>query len=402
MFAALQGAAKALLWVRVLNQLGAYALAFLAVLAGPDLAPAALAIFGVAALLSRWGGALLLDRLPPGLTVSAGLGATGLSLLILAFARTPGQVLVAVALVGLAFEIYEPASQELVAAVTEGGRRQEMYGLLGNALVAAGAVAGLIAAVLLPLGVRWLVVVDALTCLGASALALAFLPRDRLAPPSPRRGRWRPPAVLVRFTLAGTAFAVGYLAVVMFLPLTLLRRGAPAWLPGLVLAGAALLAPVALWATRRPLAARPHAAVLAAGAVALGVLAVAMASAQGLVLIIGAYLAWTAVNGVLLGRWMSLVADAAPEAERPRWFAFLGLSWGVAQPVLPGVVVLAEGIAGTSGSAAFLTAGAAFLLVPLLLPARRPARRPARPSPGVRPESCSPEPPAPSATGHPP
>ncbi|MET8159557.1 MFS transporter [Sphaerisporangium sp. NPDC005289] len=376
MSAALPGAAKALLWVRVLNQLGAYALAFLAVLAGPDLAPAALAVFGVAALLSRWGGALVLDRLPPGLTVAAGLGATGMSLAILAFARTPAQVLIGIALVGLAFEIYEPASQELVATVTEGDRRQELYALLGNALVAAGAVAGLIAAVLLPLGVRWLVVVDALTCLAAAAVALAFLPRTGPAltsgRPGHRRGggRWRPPPVLVRFTVAGTAFALGYLAVVMFLPLELLRRGAPAWLPGVVLAGAALLAPLALWATRRPLTGRSHVVVLAAGAILLGLLALAMARAQGLAVVIGAYLAWASVNGVLLGRWMGLIADTAPEAERPRWFAFLGSSWGLAQPAVPGVVALAAGLTGKTGPAPFLTAAAAFLLVPLTLPIR--------------------------------
>lgn len=44
---------------------GSYALAFLAVLTGPELAPAAPAGFGIAALVSRWIGAFLLDRLPP-------------------------------------------------------------------------------------------------------------------------------------------------------------------------------------------------------------------------------------------------------------------------------------------------------------------------------------------------
>lgn len=46
-------AARALLAARVLNQLGAYALQFLAVLTGPGLAPVALAVFGAAALVSR-------------------------------------------------------------------------------------------------------------------------------------------------------------------------------------------------------------------------------------------------------------------------------------------------------------------------------------------------------------
>src|SRR3954454_23095296 len=117
-FGLLPGPAKALLGIRVLNQVGAFAFAFLAVLAGPHLVTAVLTVFGVAALVSRWAGAVLLDRAAPRTLVAVGLGLTGLALLGLAVARTPAQVLVAVATTGLAFEIYEPATSELLARVT--------------------------------------------------------------------------------------------------------------------------------------------------------------------------------------------------------------------------------------------------------------------------------------------
>ncbi|WP_433334857.1 MFS transporter [Spirillospora sp. CA-294931] len=370
MFRTLPRVARALLWVRILNQLGAYALAFLAVLAGPDLAPAALAVFGVAALVSRWGGALLLDRLAPRTVIALGLGATGCALAALAAARSPAQLLIAVALVGLAFEIYEPASQELFARVTTGVQRQDAYALLGTSLVAAGAAAGVLAAVLLPLGARWLMAVDAATCLAAAAVALAFLDRE---PPGERvreRSRWRPPRALMRMTLAHTAFAVGYLAVIMFIPLVLLQRDAAAWVPGVTLTCAALLTPLAARLGRRPLAARAHTAVLAAGAAALGLLALLMAGVPELSLTIAIYLAWAAAGGMLLGRWQALVADSAPEAERPRWFAFHGLSWGVAQPVVPVLAVAAGRVGGGTGTGALLAAGVALLMVPLVLGAR--------------------------------
>jgi predicted MFS family arabinose efflux permease len=177
-----------LLWVRILNQLGAYAPAFLAVLAGPDLAPAVLAVFGVAALISRWVGGLLLDRLAPRTVVAVGLSATGGALLVLAVARSPAQMVAAVALVGLAFELYEPATQELLARVTSGDQRQNAYGLLGTSLVAAGAVGGLLAAVLLPLGVRCLMIVDAVTCLTAAGVALTILGRESRRPAAMRDG----------------------------------------------------------------------------------------------------------------------------------------------------------------------------------------------------------------------
>ncbi len=219
--------AKALVCVRVINQLGAYVMSFLAVLAGADLAAAALAVFGLAALVSRWLGGVLLDRFAPRTLIVAGLASTGIALLVLAVAQGPVQVLTAVALVGLTFEIQEPATQESLARVS--GRRGDLYGLLGTSLVAAGAVGGLLAAVLLPLGARWPAVVDGTTCLLAAGVAAVFVERG---PPTKRTPgvRWRPSRRLLRLTVAGTVFGCGYLAVLMFMPLVLLQRGAPAWL----------------------------------------------------------------------------------------------------------------------------------------------------------------------------
>jgi predicted MFS family arabinose efflux permease len=148
------GGVRALLWVRVLNQAGAFALAFLAVVAGPHLVTAALTVFGTAALASRWAGGVLLDRVRPRTLIAGGLAATGLALLALAAARTPALVLAATAATGLAFELHEPATSEVLARLTEGERRRDAYALLGALLTAAGAVSGLLAAVLLPLGVR--------------------------------------------------------------------------------------------------------------------------------------------------------------------------------------------------------------------------------------------------------
>ncbi|MBF8187498.1 hypothetical protein ITP53_17500 [Nonomuraea sp. K274] len=167
-------------------------------------------------------------------------------------------------------------------------------------------------------------------------------------------------------TVAGTAFAVGSLAVMMYLPLALLERGVAAWVPGLTLAGAAVMAPLALWATRRLLAGRAHGVILGGGTVLLGALALVMALTSSPPLTIAVYLACTAVNSVLLGRWKSVVADAAPESDRPRWFAFQG-SWGLAQPAVPPLAARAAGAVGAVGAGAFLAAGVAFLVVPFVL-----------------------------------
>lgn len=348
-FGSLPGPAKVLLGIRVLNQVGAFAFAFLAVLAGPHLVTAALTVFGVATLVSRWAGGVLLDRAAPRTLIVLGLTATGLALLALAVARTPWQVLTAIAVTGLAFEIYEPATSELLARVTEGEWRQDAYALLGTSLAAAGAISGLLAAVLLPYGVRWLLVADAATCLAAAMVALTRLPPG--AAPARRTGRWRPPRRLVRLTAGATAYAFGYLAILMFTPFVLLQRGAPAWLPGLTLAAAALLAPV----TRKPLSGHPRVALLASGAFAL-----TMAVTTNVPLTVAAYVAWAMAGNALLGHWPALAADAAPEPDRPRWFAFLGLSWGVAQPAVPAVVGTVATVTGWT-AAASLAAAIAFV-----------------------------------------
>ncbi|WP_243717017.1 MFS transporter [Actinomadura darangshiensis] len=401
--------AKALVVVRVINQLGAYVMSFLAVLAGADLAALALAVFGIAALASRWLGGVLLDRFAPRTLVVAGLTSTGAALLVLAAAQGRAQVLGAVALVGLAFEIQEPATQESLARAD--GRRGDIYGTLGTTLTAAGAIGGLLAAVLLPLGARWLAVVDGATCLLAAGVALVFLEREPVRRIRAPDVRWRPSRHLLRLTAAGTAFACGYLAVLMYMPLLLLQRGAPAWLPGLTLTSVALLAPVTGLLGRRCLNAltpprpdgveqprpdgaevpradglerrrvdgveRPradgvertrtddveHERVLALGSGVLGVVAIVLAVARSVPLTVAAYLAWAVADSVLQGRWQAMIADVAPEAERPRWFAFFGSSWGVAQPAVPGLVALAGG--------AMPVAGAAFLAAPAFL---RPAR----------------------------
>lgn len=359
-------AVKVLVGVRVLNQVGAFALAFLAVFAGPGLAPVVLAVFGVAALVSRWGGGVLLDRLAPRSVIVLGLAATGAALVGLACARTFAEMVVATALVGLAFEIYEPATQEMLARVSAGGRREEAYRLLGTSLVAAGAIGGLVAAVLLPLGVRWLLVADAVTCVAAAVVAAFFLEKGG-GRTVRARGRWRPTPLLLRLTLAGTAFACGYLAVMMFVPFLLLERGAPGWLPGVLLTAAALLAPLTAQLGRGALGRASHVVVLAAGTALLGAFAFLLALASGVVVTVVAYLGWVAADSLLLGRWQALIADAAPEADRPRWFAFHGSSWGIAQPAVPVLVGGAAGVAGGTGTAAMLVGAVAFMLVPLAM-----------------------------------
>jgi hypothetical protein len=179
---------------------------------------------------------------------------------------------------------------------------------------------------------------------------------------------------------SSTAFAVGYLAVMMFMPFVLLHRGAPEWVPGLALTASAVLAPAVVQVTRRRLGWVSHRVALLAGTALLGGLALMMAGTQSVAALVSVYLGWAVVDAALLGRWQALVADAAPDGERPRWFAFQGSSWGLATPAVPTLVAAVSLLAGGVATAALVTAGVAFLMVPITLSAG--TRRSAGPRPG--------------------
>ena len=177
-----------LVGARAVNRLGAFTLPFLSVTLvaeqGASLVEAGylLAAFGVATIPSRLLGGRLSDRWGARATIVAGLLGTAAGQLLVAGAQSLAQAAVAVVLLGLAFEVYEPPSQSLVADATTPEERPVAFGLLFAALAAAGMVAGLLAAVLAGVDLRWLFVADAVSCVACAAIVWWRLPRRATAP----------------------------------------------------------------------------------------------------------------------------------------------------------------------------------------------------------------------------
>ena len=161
---------------RSVNRLGAFTLPFLSVTLvtafGASVVDAGylLAAFGVATIPSRLVGGWVADRWGTRAAIVAGLLATAAAQLAVAAAPSLGFATAAVVALGLAFELYEPASQAMIADATDGEQRPVAYGLLAAAMAVAGMAAGLLAALLAGVGLRWLFVVDAATCLACAAL----------------------------------------------------------------------------------------------------------------------------------------------------------------------------------------------------------------------------------------
>ncbi|WP_290439511.1 MFS transporter, partial [Curtobacterium sp. MMLR14_002] len=150
-------------------------------------------------------GGYLTDKLGHRNTIVLGLALTAAFQLALAAAPNPTTAAAAAVLIGLAFEIYEPPSQALVADVVEGDRdRVTAYALYSVALAAAGVLAGVLAATVGGIDLRLLFVIDAATGLACAALVLTGLRARAAATPSAldvddgqtKRSPWRDPLLL--------------------------------------------------------------------------------------------------------------------------------------------------------------------------------------------------------------
>jgi MFS family permease len=276
-----------------------------------------------------------------------------------------------VVLLGLVFEVYEPPSQSTIADVTAAEQRPTAYGLLGASMAAAATGAGLLAALLTSLDLRWLFVVDAATCLTCAAMVFLLLParpgRREDAPAPPPVTAWRDRRLLALMA-AGTVFAVVYLQVTIALPLTLGLRGQPPSAVGLLLALSAttmvLLQPLAHRLRRLDdFAAMTLAYVALAAGLALTGLATSLPTFAA------ATVVWSLGDLVLLGRAYTVVADIAPETHRGRYLAVYGLCWGVAAVAAP---LLGTQLLAHSGPATTWTSLAVLCLA---LAAAQPALR---------------------------
>lgn len=334
----------ALVLARTVNRLGAFTLPFLAVVlvqeydASITVAGYLLAAFGLATIPSRLFGGRLSDRIGARATILLGLVGTALAQLGVAAANGLTRAAVAVVLLGLAFEVYEPPSQAIIADVTSPEQRAVAFSLLGAAMAAAGMAAGLLAAVLAGLDLRWLLVADAASCLACAAVVALLLPPVRSTPVPTSSADVRPWADrrLLALLATGTVFAVVYLQVTIALPLTLTGRGLPPSVLGLLLTLSATTLVLGQPLLRLGQLRRLddfRAMALGYLVLALGLLATGVATT--LTEFALATLLASLGDLVLLGRAYAVVVDVAPGHARGRYLAVYGTSWGVAAIVAP-------------------------------------------------------------------
>jgi MFS family permease len=354
---------RLLIVARAVNRLGAFSLSFLTVLISTDFGVSAAtaglvsAAFGLATVPSRLFGGYLADRLGRRRTILLGLTGCAVAQLGIAAAGSLPVIAVFAVLLGLVFELFEPPSQAMIADGVRAADRTRAYSLLNAALAAAGMGAGLIAASVGRWDLRWLFVVDALTCL-ACAVIIGLV----VHPDGPRRGRatpvtsssaWRDPALLAMLGY-GTLLALIYMVIMILLPLALPAYGLQAADAGFLFTVSALTIIAGQPLLRlRPVAALPPATGLAAGAafMAAGLAGYALAPtllgnalapalagyavAPALPALAVATVVWSVGDLLIMGRAYAIVAGLAPPDARGRYLAVFGTSWGFATVAAP-------------------------------------------------------------------
>jgi len=375
---------RALVLARAVNQLGAFAMSFLAVVLvhvyGASLVTAGwvVALFGLATVPSRLAGGRMADRLGRRPTIVLGLLGCSISLLVIAVSPGVGGAAAGAALLGLTFEIYEPPSQALLAEMVAPERRPQAFGLLGAALAAAGVGAGIIAVLLGGVSLRLLFIADSVTCVAAAALILAWVHEPSAARPATSDGSpWRDGRLLVMLGV-GTGLAVAGNLSLTALPLTVAARGLGPAQTGWLLAVAAVVT-IAGQRFLRGAAARPF-FLMAAGlaVVAAGFAVIAFADVIPLLCLGAAIVALGQV--FLLGPPYAVVAGLTDDSSRAGYLAAYGTCWGIAQTLGP---LASTRLLSIGVPVAWLTGAALCVLLAALVPfagravtmaARRPAR----------------------------
>ncbi|MEO3766095.1 MFS transporter [Streptomyces sp. B5E4] len=335
-----------LIAARAVNRLGAFSLPFLAVLittrydAAPATAGLVVAVFGLATIPSRLAGGRLADRIGRRRTMVVGLVGCAVAQAGVAAAANLTAVVGFAVVLGLAFELYEPPSQAMIADTVGQAARVRAYSLLNAALAVSGLAAGALAAGLGRWDLRWLFVADAATCLLCALVVHRALPADR--PKAGGRGDGRAVAApwrdrtLLAMLCTGTLFALVYLQITLMLPLALAHRGLEPADAGLLLAVSALaiVAGQPLLRLQRPsVRSAPVAFALGGTLLAAGLAGYAVADSLGAHIV--ATVVWSLGDLLLVGRALAVVADLAPPGGTGRYLAAYGTAWGIAAVAAP-------------------------------------------------------------------
>lgn len=296
-------------------------------------------VFGVGSLLSQPLAGVLADRIGRRATLSGGMLATAATMLALGYSTSLPAIVASMFALGVAMDLYRPASNALVADLVPPAERPRAYGLLfwginlgfSVGMTAGGWLAGL--------GFIWLFWIDALSGVVFAVLVWRAVPETR-----PERARESSGGfgvvlrdrVMVAFTLVVLGQALVYAQTFTMLPVAMTEvAGLTPAQYGLAMALNGVLIVIVQPLVSGWLGRRDASRTFALGVAVMGAgfaMTAFVTSTLGLAVTIAV---WTAGEVVTAGIAGSIVAALAPEHLRGRYSGLFGFAWSVAAALAP-------------------------------------------------------------------
>jgi len=183
-------AAKALLLGVFVNKLGAFIQVFLVLFLthrgfSPVQAGVALGCYGGGSVVGQLAGGAMSDRLGARRTILLGMSGTAVLVLAVLYLRNYAALLGAVAVVGLASNVYRPASASLLSELTPKHRQVMIFAMYRLAMNLGTTAGPLLGTALLTISYNLLFWGEALAALGYAVIALVGRRPGRAAPAHP-------------------------------------------------------------------------------------------------------------------------------------------------------------------------------------------------------------------------
>lgn len=336
--------AKALLVARMVNRVGGFSMAFLAVLLTETLhesvrtAGVIVAAFGLATIPSRLAGGWLLDLIGARRTILVGLIGCATTQFVLVAAHSTAVATIGAVGLGLSYELIEPPTQALVAQESDDRTRPAVFGLLFVSMTIAAVAAGGVAAVVAGWDLRVLFAIDAVTCLACAGVIRGFLPAGRARSETTGGWPWRDRKLMTVFAVA-TAFTLVYMITIFGLPLTVADRGIGLWVVGVNTAVSAIVSVLAQPLLRvERLNEHDGFIAMTTGFVLLAAAIAVLAVAHTAMAVVAFGVLAAVADVLLMSHLYALASNLAPQGAVGRYLAVFGLSWGIATTVAPLVI----------------------------------------------------------------
>jgi MFS family permease len=298
-----------------------------------------LAVFGSGSLVSQLLSGWLADRFGRRVTLTGGMLATAVIMLVLAYATTLPLIAACLLLLGIAIDIYRPASNALVADLIPVEQRPRAFGLLFWAVNLGFTGGVLTGGVLAQSAVQLLFWIDALTGVVFGLLVWFAVPESHSTPEHKvETGSFRDvlrDRVMVGYVLVTTAYGIVYLQSMITLPLAMKGQGLPASFYGYAMALNCVVIVIVQPLLVNWLGRIEHSRVLAIGMTVVGIGFGLTTFASSLLGYLGTVAVWSVGEIFFAGVSATIVANLAPPHLRGRYSGAYGFAWSLSSFVAP-------------------------------------------------------------------